>query len=219
MRWAWISTHDYLDTSYLRVGEYCAVQVKLEKSFPMEGSASAAWAVLQDLKSVAECMPGAQITEQIDATRYKGQVSVKVGPVTAVFKGKIEIRGTSIEKRQVEIFGKGSDATGASAATMDLTASIRAAGEGRCELVGVAEVTVTGKMANFGGRMMTPVADQILQQFGANFTDRVLAMGSGAAAQQAAVKVAAQPEKINALALLWRVLISFTRNLFGAKKT
>jgi acetylornithine/succinyldiaminopimelate/putrescine aminotransferase len=101
---------------------------------------------------------------------------------------------------------------------MDLTAHVRDTGDGKCEVVGVSEVTVTGKMANFGARMMTQVSDQILKQFVANFANRVVAMGEGAAAVEAAGKVAKQTGEINALVLMWQIIISFFKNLFGAKK-
>ena len=64
------------------------MQVKIEKTFPLAAPPAAAWALLQDIRAVAECMPGARITEQIDATHYKGQVSVKLGPAAAQFAGE-----------------------------------------------------------------------------------------------------------------------------------
>lgn len=71
------------------------MQVKLEKTFPIAAPADAAWRVLQDIKGVAECMPGAQITEQLDATHYKGQVKMRLGPATASFNGDLEIKSVN----------------------------------------------------------------------------------------------------------------------------
>ena len=113
--------------------------------------------------------------------------------------------------------GKGTDVKGTSSATMDLTASVRESEAGKCEVVGVAEVSVTGKMASLGGRMMNQVADQILNQFGANFINNVVAMGEGEAAEEAAVKVAEQPKELNGLAFAWSLFIGFFKNLFGGK--
>lgn len=193
------------------------MQIKLEKTFPIDAPASAAWGLLQDIRAVAECMPGAQITERIDDAHYKGQVSVRLGPASATFKGTIEIKSVDADKRQIQILGKGTDVTGASAARMDLTADVRPTADEKCEVVGVSEVTVSGKMANFGGRMMTQVSDQVLNQFGANFTNRVLAMGEGAAAVEASARVAEQPKELNALALMWQLIVGFFKDLFGGK--
>jgi carbon monoxide dehydrogenase subunit G len=194
------------------------MQVKLEKTFPIDAPAAAAWQVLRDIKAVAECMPGAEITEQTDATHYKGSVRVKIGPATAAFRGDIEVKSADAEKCEISLQGKGSDVKGTSAASMDLIARVRDVDGGGCELVGSSEVSVTGKMASFGGRMMTQVSEQILKQFGQNFTNRVLALGEGAGAEEAATKVAAQPKELNGLALVWSALVGFIKSLFGGSK-
>jgi carbon monoxide dehydrogenase subunit G len=191
------------------------MEVKLEKTFAIAAPAANAWRLLQDIKAVAECMPGAQITEQLDDTHFKGQVKMRVGPASATFNGELEVKSLDGDARKMQMFGKGSDTSGASAASMDLTAQIRDAGDGQCELVGVSNVTVSGKMANFGGRMLTQVSDQILKQFGDNFATRVIAMGEGAAAEQAASQVAKQPKELNGLALVWHALLGFFKSLFG----
>lgn len=193
--------------------------VKLEKTFPIDAPADAAWSLLQDIPSVAACMPGAQITERVDDRHYKGQVSLRMGPVSATFKGTIEVPSVDASQRQLRIVGKGADTSGTSAASMDLTAVIRATANGRSELVGVSEVTVTGKLASFGGRLMGQVSDQMLKQFGGNFAQRVVAQSQGTAAEQAAAAVAAQPREINALAFLWRVVVGFFKSLFGGNKS
>ncbi len=194
------------------------MQVKLEKTYPLEGPEARAWELLQDIKGVAACMPGAEITEQVDDTHFKGTVKVKLGPTTASFKGDIEIRGMDAAKRELQLFGKGTDVKGTSSAAMDLTASVAESGPGTCVLTGISEVTVTGKMASFGGRMMTQVSDQILDQFAQNFNTRVVAMGEGAAAEEATVKLAEQPKELNALALVWGMIVSFFKRLFGGGK-
>lgn len=193
------------------------MKVNIEKIFPVDASVAQAWAFLQDIPGVASCMPGAEITEQVDDSNYKGAVKVKIGPATAAFKGDIEIKGIDADKRELQMLGKGADVKGTSSASMDLTASVREGADGKAELVGVAEVAVTGKMASLGGRMMTQVSDQILKQFGANFANKVLASGEGEAAATAASKAAEQPKELNGLALMWGVFIGFLKSLFGGK--
>ena len=63
------------------------MKVELEKSFPLPAPAEAAWALLQDVEAVAGCMPGARITERVDATHYKGTVTVRLGPSSMAFRG------------------------------------------------------------------------------------------------------------------------------------
>ena len=174
------------------------MQVSLEKRHRVDAPVEAAWAVLKDIEVVAGCMPGAKITEKTGDNQYKGNVSVKVGPVQSAFGGTIDRSGTS-------------------SATMLLTASVSADEDGGSLLVGNSEIKVMGKMASFGARMINGVADQLIAQFLENFSNRVLAAGEGAAAEEAAGKVAEQPQAVNALALLWGMITGFFRRLFGGK--
>ena len=155
------------------------MKVTLEKTFPMPASADTAWALLQDIESVAGCMPGARITERIDSEHYKGTVSVKFGPASMSFRGQVEVKSIDPATRTLRLVGKGTDSTGSSGAAMDLTARIEASDPDMstsCNLVGVSEVAMSGKAATFGGRMMGAVADQVLKQFAANFATQVQAM-------------------------------------------
>ncbi|WP_028669829.1 SRPBCC family protein [Saccharospirillum impatiens] len=194
------------------------MQVNLDKVFKLSGPASNAWTFLQDIPAVARCLPGAEITEQVDDANYKGTVKVKIGPATANFKGDINIKSIDASKQQIQMVGKGGDVKGTSSATMDLTASVRELEGGGCELVGYAEVSVTGKMASLGGRMMNQVSDQILNQFGDNFANQVLAMGEGEAAEAAAEKAAQQPKELNGFAFIWSLLMNNLRKVFGGSK-
>ena len=207
------------------------MKVQLEKSYPMPASADTAWALLQDIEGVAGCMPGAKITERIDAEHYKGTVAVKLGPASLSFRGEIEVRGIDPAAKSLRLFAKGTDTTGSSAASMDLTARVEAVDGASCNLVGTSEVSMSGKAATFGGRVMGPVADQILGQFAANFTAKVQAMqaqraapaGSNAGAPSSAAAqasgAAAEPKPLNGLALMWAVFKGWLSSLFAAKKS
>lgn len=211
------------------------MKVQLEKTFPMPSSAGTAWALLQDIEAVAGCMPGARITERIDERHYKGTVAVKVGPATMSFRGEVEVMAVEPSTMTLRLLGKGTDTTGSSGASMDLTARIEAAGPDACNLAGVSEVTMSGKAATFGGRMMSTVADQVLKQFAGNFAVRVQALqaqqpgpsdfpGGGSAAAAATEPTAAGPAApatapLNGLALLWAIIGDWLRGLFSARKT
>ena len=191
------------------------MKVSLDKVYPVAASVDAAWAFLQDIKSVASCMPGAEITEQSDETHFKGMIKVKVGPAVASFKGEIEVQDIDAEKKQLILLGKGADTKGTSSASMLLTASIRETENGQCELAGQSEVTVNGKMASFGGRMMDSISERILQQFADNFANNVIALGEGSEAKAAATKVAEAPKELNSLAIMWHLIAGFFSKMFG----
>jgi len=145
------------------------MEVQLDKRYPVAVPAAQAWAVLSDIRAVAACMPGAQITEQTDETHYKGSVKSKVGPAVMTFNGDIELLGLDAGERRLELLGKGADRSGSSAA-MRLAARLEDGDTpGACVLAGLATVTVSGKLAQFGGRLLVPVADAMLAQFADNF--------------------------------------------------
>ena len=165
------------------------MEVKLDKRYPIDASPAQVWAVLRDVRTVAGCMPGATITDQIDATHYKGAVKVKIGPALAAFAGDIEVLAVDEAAHRTQLLGRGADKSGSTAA-MNLNAHVEP-GEtpGQSVLVGAAVVTVNGKFAQFGGRMMVQVSDMILGQFADNF--RIAAAAVPAASAPAHVPVAA----------------------------
>ena len=114
---------------------------------------------------------------------------------------------------------------------MDLTARVEPLSVDSSNLVGTSEVSMSGKAATFGGRLAVPVAEQILQQFAANFAakakERQLAAAAPAPAAEgtraevaaATAPTPAPPEKqLNALALLWSVIKATVRSWFSTRK-
>ena len=193
------------------------MQVDLEKQFELPGSSAQSWEFLQDIPAVASCMPGAEITEVVDKNNYKGKVTMKIGPAPMAFEGDIVVHNVDAQKREINLVGKGQDTKGTSSASMDLTAWIIDAESGKSALKGSAAVKMTGKAASMGGRMMTQVADQILNQFGANFAEHIAAMGEGKEAEEAREHIAEQPQEINGLKFAWSVFIGWLKSLFGRK--
>lgn len=203
------------------------MEVKLDKRYPVAASAEQAWAVLGDIRATAACMPGAQITEQLDATHFKGTVKSKVGPAVIQFGGDIEVLGLDASARSMQMLGKGADKSGSSA-SMNLAAHIETGdAPENCTLVGVATIIVSGKLAQFGSRLLVPVSDAMLAQFADNFRAAAAAvavaapMDAGAApappAAPAAPTPPAQVKELNALALMWTVFKGWLAGLFGKR--
>jgi carbon monoxide dehydrogenase subunit G len=217
------------------------MEVTIDKQYPIAASEHACWLVLSNITELATCMPGATITEQVDATHYKGSVKVKVGPASAAFAGDIEVLGVDEASKQIQLLGKGAD-KGGSSASMNLTATITKVDEHNVTLTGKASVIVNGKFAQFGGRMMTSVSDMILQQFANNFDIKAKAMsaslspvGQGAEGETATSEADANPQsestnhqstaasaeapklqsELNGLAIAWMLIKNFFAKLVG----
>jgi carbon monoxide dehydrogenase subunit G len=206
------------------------MKVQLEKTFAMPASADTAWVLLQDIERVAGCVPGARITERLDDQHYKGTMAVKFGPASMSFRGEVEVMALEHASKTLRLVGKGTDTTGSSGASMDLTARVEAIDASSCNLVGTSEVSLSGKAAAFGGRMMSSVADQVLKQFAASFAAQVQDLQSRsppgppdatARTQSASTPVAAAapaPTQLDGLALLWAIVKDWLRSLFTAKR-
>ena len=172
------------------------MKIRIDKAVPVPASVDAAWAFLQDVEAVAACMPGARITERVAPDRYKGTVSLKLGPANLAFHGEIEVRELRPEARALRLTARGTEATGSSGASMELEARVEPA-EGGSRLVGTSEVALSGKVVTFGGRVANAVADQLIAQFAANFA-------AGAAARAGPVPAPATPAApLNAFAVAW----------------
>jgi carbon monoxide dehydrogenase subunit G len=206
------------------------MEVKLDKRYPVNATLEQCWAVLCDIRAVAACMPGAQITEQIDDTHFKGTVKSKVGPAVMSFGGDIELQGLNAAARSLKMLGKGADKAGSSA-SMQLTAHLEAGDTpGSTVLAGVATIIVSGKLAQFGSRLLVPVSDAMLTQFADNFRTAAAAVPvaappasasevtAPAAAAPAASAAPAPVKELNALALMWTVFKGWLAGLFGGKR-
>ena len=145
------------------------MNVDLKKNFPLESNADDAWGLLRNIESVANCMPGAEITKVVDDENFEGKVKVRLGPVNMEFNGTIAVKSVDAASQQIQLMASGKDKKGTSTVSMDLTANIEADGGVGSALLGDAKVVVDGKLASFGQRMMAQVSDQILDQFADNF--------------------------------------------------
>lgn len=206
------------------------MEVKLDKRYPLEADPDRAWIVLRDIRTVAGCMPGANITEQVDDRHFKGNVKVKVGPAAAAFAGDIELLDLDEATHTLRILGKGADRAGSSA-SMELTARIEP-GEvaATSVLVGQAAVIVNGKFAQFGGRMMVQVSDMLLAQFADNFRAAASALPAsadaagiaevptpGAGQTGPAASTPAAANEISGLALIWGLVKGWFAGLLGRR--
>ena len=201
------------------------MEVKLDKRYPLDVDPARAWVILGDLKAVASCMPGAELTEQLSDTSYKGGVKVKVGPAVAQFGGTVDVLEKDEAVRRMVLRGKGAD-KGGSSASMDMNAMIEENPDNPMHSVlhGEAAVIVNGKFAQFGGRMMVQVSDMILVQFVENFRLAALALPGPAGAQDAAATAEAAPaaappvaREINGLAIVWALIKNWWAGLFGKR--
>lgn len=183
------------------------MELQLAQRYPVAAHPAQAWVVLGDLQLTAACMPGAEITEQLDALHYRGLVRTRVGPASLAFQGEIELLERDESAQRLRLRAKGAD-KGGSAASMELSAELETSEDGQaCVLVGRATVKVSGKLAQIGSRLLQPASDALLAQFAERFNVAAAAVPLDAAAAPVASAAPHQPvQPVNALGLVWAAL-------------
>ena len=139
--------------------------IQIEKSFAVKAPQEAVWAFLTDPYRVARCLPGAAITEKLDEQSYAGTITVKVGPVTAGYRGKMRFERLDQAAGEAEIVGSGQETRGKGGADMKMKSRVTGLPDGTTQVNVVSDVNVVGALAQFGRGMIQDVSDQLFQKF------------------------------------------------------
>src|SRR6478736_4179821 len=108
--------------------------MQISKTFVVRASPDATWRFLTDPQRVAQCLPGAAITGQIDDRTHAGTVTMKVGPVTAAFKGTLRFERIDEASRTAEIVAAGQDVRGKGGADMRMISRLVEKAPGETEV-------------------------------------------------------------------------------------
>ena len=145
--------------------------MELTHRFTVPTGVEETWAHFEDIASVAECFPGAQVTSA-DGDSFAGSVKVKLGPIALVYNGS----GTFVEKdeeaKRFVVDAKGKDKRGNGTAGAHVTVSMADA-DGSTDVSVQTDLAITGKPAQFGRGVMQDVSDKLLGQFVACLEQRL----------------------------------------------
>ncbi len=131
-----------------------------------------AWVILTDLERIAPCLPGAQLTE-VEGDTYRGQVKVKVGPIVAQFKGQASFVSRDDVAHTASLKGEGRDTTGKGNASAIITAQLTSVTPTSTKCTVVTNLTISGKVAQFGRGALADVSDKLLAQFSENLNQLI----------------------------------------------
>ena len=149
--------------------------MELNNDFEVAAPVDLVWAVLTDVERIAPCLPGAQLLE-IEGDEFRGVVKIKVGPITAQYKGAASFSERDDVEHRAVLRAEGRDTRGAGNATADITAELEATDIGTKVTV-TTDLTVTGKVAQFGRGVMADVSKKLMGQFAENLNDLIAASG------------------------------------------
>jgi uncharacterized protein len=205
--------------------------MEFDNSFEVPLPVGDAWAVLMDIRRIAPCMPGAELTDVVDERTYKGKIGVRLGPVALTFAGTVKFEEIDEANRAARVAAQGSDAKGRGAANAVAAFHLEPAGDGTKVLVHT-NLTLSGAVAQYGRGVgiIQMTAAQILTQFANNLKAQLAKEGGPMAAAPATSASSPAPphqspqpapppappaaKPISGFALMANVLWVFLKRLF-----
>ena len=194
--------------------------MEFDNSFEVPLPPAEAWTVLTDIRRVAPCMPGAELTEVVDENTYKGKVAVRLGPVALAFAGVVTFEEKDAANRKARMKAQGSDSKGRGAANATASFHIEPAGQGSKVLVHT-DLALSGAVAQYGRGvgMIQSTAAQIINQFADNLKAQLGERGRATAAGEPSTgqpPPAAKP--ISGLTLMAKVIWDAIVRLFTGRR-
>jgi carbon monoxide dehydrogenase subunit G len=139
--------------------------MKLEQSFEVAAPLERVWQALIDIERVAPCLPGAEVTGRNDDGSYNGSFKVKIGPTSAAYTGKLEMRDLDEQGHNATMLAQGTDKRGQGGAKATIVSKLSPAGDGTLVEV-MTEYHITGRLARFGrGGMIEDISQRLLRNF------------------------------------------------------
>ena len=212
--------------------------MEFDNSFEIPLPPDQAWPVLMDVAGIAPCMPGAELTEIMDARNYKGKISVRLGPVSLAFAGKVALEDVDDVKHTARVKAQGNDAKGRGAANAAATFKVEPKGAGSVVVIHT-DLMLSGAVAQYGRGvgMIQATAAQIIGQFANNLRAKLAQRPAAAApAPSASTNAASAPpsqaspvsaaasapmppaaKPISGFSLMLRVILQQIAALFGQR--
>jgi carbon monoxide dehydrogenase subunit G len=211
--------------------------MEFDNAFEVPLPPAEAWPVLMDIRGIAPCMPGAQLTDVIDDRNYKGNISVRLGPVALTFAGVVTFEEIDDANHTARVRAQGTDAKGRGSAQAKATFRLEPSAGGSKVLVHT-DLTLSGSVAQYGRGvgMIQATAAALMNQF-ANALKAQIAQRRPAATSPAAPSASAAPapqpapgslspaakppqaaKPISGFTLMMQVLWNSIRGLFGGRR-
>lgn len=184
--------------------------MKITQEFVVARPPKHVWEFFQDVPSVAQCLPGAELAGQSEDGSYDGSLSVKLGPMTASFEGKANITPDP-ENMTATIDGKGVDKKGGSRGQVKVVYAIEEASEGSKVSVD-ADVTLSGPAAQFG---RTGLINEMSKRLIGDFVSCLEGKLEATTEEEAETIKASE---VRGISLFFSSLWSWIKGLFGGSK-
>lgn len=145
----------------------------IQQSFTVRAPVERVWAAFLDVPGVAPCLPGAQLTDALGDDRYRGRVTVRLGPMSFSFEGEASVT-VDTDTRTGIIDGRGTDRRGGSRGSIRVRFALSEAGEAdptgpdavATRVALDTDLTLAGPAAQFGRTgLVEEVSKRLLGEF------------------------------------------------------
>ena len=179
--------------------------MEIQSSFDVAVPVSQAWTLLTDIEGIAPCMPGAELTEVLGDNAYRGNVTVRLGPVTLTFDGTARFDEMDVNTHRARVSAEGSDKKGRGGATADIMFRLEPNEEGTRVLIDT-QLTLSGSVAQYGrgAGMINELASQLVGQFAESLHEKISATGDGSVSPADEVPSTGLANPVPVLGLVWR---------------
>jgi carbon monoxide dehydrogenase subunit G len=162
--------------------------LQFENTFSVVAPIERVWTYLLDVEQVAPCLPGAELTETVSSTEYKGAVKVKLGAMQVSYRGTLVLNEIDESGHRIVMTATGSETRGTGGASGTVTSTLTAESPTKTNVVILSEVNITGRVAQFGRNIMQDVSNKLIREFAQCLETRL------SADQTAASTPSAQPD-------------------------
>ena len=173
--------------------------MELVNEFSVEAPIERVWSFFNNVELIAPCLPGAQLQE-IEGEEYRGIVKVKVGPISAQYKGAATFLEKDESNYRIVLRGEGRDTRGAGNASADIEAQLVSNGN-QTDVTVSTDLKITGKAAQFGRGVMADISKKLMGQFADNLSELVLAEGGDSPSSKSEDSDNQEPEAIDLLSV------------------
>ena len=168
--------------------------MKLEQSFEVAAPLEQVWQTLIDVEHVAPCLPGAAVTGRNEDGSYNGTFTVKIGPTTASYSGKLEMENIDEASHTATMQAQGTDKRGQGGAKATILSRLAPADGHGTRVEVVTDYHITGRLARFGrGGMIEDISERLLREFAKRLQSSLATQPTVAVAAAASEAAAAEP--------------------------
>jgi uncharacterized protein len=151
--------------------------VILTNEFDVRAPIEQIWKLLDQIEIVVPCMPGASYLGR-EGDNHRMAIRMKLGAVSTHFQGAAHFEERNEATHTVRIRGSSKDTGGKGSATATVTATLEPLANAGTHVTVKTDLVITGKIAQFGGGLVTDISSRLIAQFAQNLQQLIEAQQS-----------------------------------------